>query len=172
MLCVLAASAVSYENYYKGTPQRGVIYTTSSVDATTIGTGGGIASAPVATMGSTSMYSGRGVDSNVSQITGMRTTAPYIIGGVTALKEEGEGGSRGPSVVEHGGHIWVWHEELGEYVCSKCGAEEEDYRDYDGPCVPLEFDWKVWAFLAGMAIAYMVYKTRESHRTETSVMRT
>ena len=73
-------------------------------------------------------------------------------------------------------HWWVYDNTTGTWRCAKCGevisAEKYEDEDFDWCTVPLEFDWKVMAFMAVFAAGYMAYKKRTSHRTVTSTMRT
>ena len=167
MLCVLAASAVSYGTFYKGTPQYGVIYTTSSAEATTIGTGEGMY--PFASYGG-------GNNTLRKNNGGIHTSAEFVQGGVTTLPArtslKGTKGITPPGSPPDCGCDWQWVPEQAAFVCTKCKAvyTEDDYYDGkaphgggDCPChVPIGDGWPVWLFMIAMAMAYMVFKNGKS----------
>lgn len=163
---MLAAYAVSYGTTYKGSGYSGRLYTTSSVRATSAGSGGVVASAPMAAMGSTSAYG--------SKTTLMQATKAASVGGVITrptpivLSVIPEGNPPGCDC------NWVDNGVDG-YYCPDCGAylSYDDY--YNGilphggnvcPC-PIGEGWQVWLFMAAMAFVYAAIKKRHSHQTET-----
>ena len=128
-----------------------------------------MASAPIATMGSTSLSSTRGITSGGTQIAGIRTTIGL---GGTPLKGTGPDLPTDP--------WWGCNcvDENGDGKCDICGCDltivpEGGSCGCDPYCrCPIEDGWPVWMFMIAMAMVYMVYKKREKHRTKTSVMRT
>lgn len=174
---MLAASAVSYGTYYKGTPQYGVVYTTSSAEATNIGSGGAMTFSPI---GSTSLSGNRGILTSASDIYGGVTTYDMSTGGRNhvPIKAGKYPPSSNPNYNKWCHYVWIDNpdDEVygGYWICTECGMELED----GGKCteehhyVPLADGREVWLFMIAMAVGYGVYKTREKHHTETSVMRT
>ena len=189
MLCALTASAVSYATPYMGSG-RGFIHTTSSAHVHSIGNGGGgMASAPVASMSS---VSGRGITTSAvastrvsysSGITsaprvrsGIYTSASAIHGGVTT-EETGHHHGGGvktstppppspgtPGYCEHCHYIWVEDpdDEVhgGYWVCSECGKEIGECECDDCQCVPIDEEWHVWLFVSLIAALYALIKVK------------
>lgn len=177
MLCALCVSAVNYGSIYKGAGRGGAIYSSSSMRVHSVGAGGGIAQAPVASMNSTSSMGGRGISYGgtvtvAPHVHGISTSASSIRGGVTTSSV---GPRKAPEIP--GGACphcqWVWVDDLhgpgkGGYVCSVCGCEALDGCDCD-PChcdVPLDFNWAVSLFMAFLACAYALYKVRARKSSE------
>lgn len=163
---MLAASAVSYGTYYKGTPQYGVVYTTSSAEATTISTGEGMY--PFTSYG--------GVNSALRQNNGViQTSAVFVQGGVTTLPARTSlKGTREvtppPFSPPSCDCDWQWDGE--KFVCTKCSATyslsdylngKQPHGGGECPChVPIGDGWPVWLFMIAMAVGYGVYKTRKT----------
>ncbi len=199
LLCVQCVSAypvhvsasMNYSSTYKGTGHVGHVHTTSSAHVHSIGTTGGLAQAPAASMSSTSSYAGRGISysggASVSmpQVSGIRTSASSIRGGVTTY----DGGRRyvpgrrnagkdtppsagTPGYCDGCNYIWIVDEERpdgGYWACSECGCELEDGCEC-GDChcnVPLECGWEVMLFLACMG-GYHVYSSKRRKKKETA----
>ena len=165
---------------------RGFIHTTSSARVHSIGNGGGgLASAPVATMGS---VNGRGVSSStVASIScaygiastprvrsGIYTAASAISGGVTTEETGHHHGSvRRGGTPEHPGEpedpCPHCVDEDGDGICDICDEEMESCSCEECHC-PLDEEWHVWLFVSLIAAIYALCKRRASHRTVMSVM--
>jgi len=174
---------MTYSSTYKGAGRNGHIHTTSSARVVSIGTSG-MAQMPAVSMSSTSSIRQSVGNSGVAsvampQVQGIRTSASNISGGVTTVDTHGHvcpNIRRGPGDPDGKGHNWVNNGD-GTYTCTICGLtiSEDDYLDGNfPPCnpTPIEDGPKVWLFMAALAAAYTLYKKRDSHPTETSVMRT
>ena len=155
---------------------RGFIHTTSSARVHSIGNGGGgLASAPVATMGS---VNGRGVSSSTVASTGgayasvavssprvhsgIYTSASAISGGVTTY----DSGHHHPGHIRRAGEDHPEGEECehcvdedDDGVCDVCG-EDMDSCTCD-PChCPLDEEWHVWLFVSLIAALYALIKVK------------
>lgn len=160
------------------------IHMTSSVHSIG-GGGGGMASAPVATMGSVS--STRGISSNVACGTGgasistmatitrvsgsIHTSASSINGGVTTYDNSGTSYSPGRGIRRTPGHEGDADEddcpgcvdEDDDGVCDVCGHALDDCdceEEHDYCRCPVELDWSALMFLSVMALGYVFTKTR------------
>ena len=188
MLCALTASAVSYATPYMGSG-RGFIHTTSSARVHSIGNGGGgLASAPVATMSSvnshrstssstvvsTGVSCASGVVSSTHVHSGIYTTASAISGGVTTedtghhhghVRKDPTPPSPGdPGYCEHCHYVWDPDANAGDggWVCSVCGRELEEGCNCTDEChcVPLDEEWHVWLFVSLIAALYALIKVK------------
>ena len=196
ILCAVSAGAVKYGTLYRD-PRRGFIYTISSSHNSAASAG--LAPAPVATMGSVSRGAGlsrsRGVSSTMGSISvampvavapmsGIRTAAATVSGGVTTYEAENENSysptasykSRGirKSTDWHGkpeglpdcGCNWVQIDEE-RWQCTECGAVWNEFNNLiETPCacgtgtcncsVPLDLNWGAMVFLMLLAVGYGV----------------
>lgn len=178
MLCALTASAVSYATPYMGSG-KGFIHTTSSARVHSIGNGGGgLASAPVATMGS---VNGRGVSSSTVASTGgayasVAVSSPRVHSGIYTSASAISGGVTTEDTGHHHPHGGVrtetpWHpgdpgnpcpnciDEDGDEICDICG--EETYECTCDPChCPLDEEWHVWLFVSLIVALYALIKVK------------
>ena len=174
------SASMNYTSTYKGSGRSGMVYS-APVRSTAMGNSV-IAQAPVAAMGSTGISMGRGIASTsemtaAPQVRGIYTAASNIVGGVTTAEtySPAQAPSKRRNSVEGGPGVpggtctechWVWHPELGCYVCDICGSNSLDGCDHEyeeGYCwCPLDFNWAVMLFFTLLAGAYAVYKKRTS----------
>ena len=179
--------AVSFASPYKG-PGRGFIYTISSSHSTA--SSAGLAPAPVAAMGSVSRGAGlsrsRGVSSTMGSIgvampvavapmSGIRTAAATVSGGVTTYDKAPKKPRGGVRNVTHPGNPDDGECPTCEYgedgFCIHCGHSIYLDLNDDGSCAghcgddgceggccctPLELNWGAMVFLALLAGGYGV----------------
>ena len=172
---MVATHAVSYGTMYKGAGRHGYVYSsgrhnhvaTASVGAT---------HAPVATMGSTSIYRGSvsgSASETMMSVHTLTTAASAVYGGVTTMDTYSPGGPRkvGGSGVPPGACTecnWV-EDGDGGYVCSVCGAKLDNGCDCGGYCgCPIDLDSAALLFMALMAAVYtlLVVRGRAARATE------
>lgn len=144
-----------------------------------------MAQAPIASMSSTGSVGGRGISyggttAAIPQVSGLYTSASSICGGVTTTETYAAMGAHGPRKSVEGGPgvpdgsctecHWVWHPELGYYVCEVCGSTSLDGCDHmyeEGYCwCPLDFNGTIALFMTLLACAYALYKVRVRKSSE------
>ena len=160
-------SAVSYSSPYKGSGHAGYVCATAHSHTASLG----MTQAPVASMGSTSAYIGRGVSATMAvstpAVTGFTTAASAVRGGMMASatyarmgvvkREPGHNGEPGEDDCPY------CHDDNGDGVCDRCGCDMEDCtcEEESGYCwCPIDCDWKVWLFMAAIAAAYAASKRK------------
>lgn len=184
------SSAMNYSSTYRGAGRNGYVYTTTRMHGSS--TSMGMAQAPTASMGTTSAY-GSTIESYGSTFTsrregsvrGIRTSAEYIRGGVTAGATYGwvsnprrspEHPDWPPGIPECG---CDWHDSGdGIWTCPICGCEWNKYDDGGDHChcveesgycwCPIGDGWQVMLFLGIMAAVYAMYKKHNAHCEELS----
>ena len=160
-------SAVRYASPYSGAGRAGYVYTTSTAHSHSASLG--MAQSPVASMGSTSAYIGRGVSTTMAvstpAVTGFTTAASAIRGGVMASATYARMGvvKREPGHPPAPDECPYCHDDNGDGVCDRCGCAMDDCtcEDESGYCwCPIDGDWKVWLFMAAIAAAYAASKRK------------
>ncbi|MBQ9297396.1 MAG: hypothetical protein IJ204_09420 [Paludibacteraceae bacterium] len=154
------------------------IATTSSASVNVTGCNAHVQSGALAM--NTASPSSRGtLNNSVPVVSGFRTVASNVSGGVLAAETpqraavQGRRKAKTPDDPDAcSGCDWVWVDDLygagrGGYVCSKCGEElkncEGDCGECGGEChckAPLGMDEAVMLFFVAMAAAYGAYKKR------------
>lgn len=176
LLNVLCASAspvrvcatMNYSSTYKGAGHYGYVHSTSHThNAST-----GLASAPVASMGSVGRSMGTmpafattAVVQTAAMSSGIYTSASAVRGGVTTYDVGQMTGPRRTGGNPGGGmHNWEDNGD-GTFTCTICGEtiSEDDFYDENYPplCTPIGDGWPVWLFMTALAMAYTIYKASQ-----------
>ena len=176
LLCACASYAVSYAKPYRGNYSSGLRYTTSSVYRSS-----GFASAPVATMGSTSSYKTAAPAMSgvvtVQPVRGIYTAASQVRGGVTTGTTYGRmnGPRRTPGHPDDADECPYCHDDdlpgdPGYGYCDACGCPMDGCdcaTDPYGPgyCwCPIGDGWQVWLFMAMLAAGYGCFVIRRREK--------
>lgn len=166
-LCVSAnpihvSASMNYTSTYKGSGRSRMVYS-APVRSTAMGNSV-MAQAPVAAMGSTSIFMSRGIASTSEMATtppvrGIYTAASNIVGGVTSAETYASFGAPRKSPV-HPEECPHCIDEDDDGCCDRCGM---DIYECDEDCwCPLDFNWAAALFMTALAVAYGVYKKRTS----------
>ena len=172
---------MSYASAYKGAGRNGYIHTTSSARSHTVSSG--LAQAPIASMTSTGSSIHRGIAYNsassvaASSVQGIRTSASHVSGGMTSGetyahisltgRRKALGDPDNPPAPGDEGYCpgctgcYVWDATAGDWYCPECDCYLMDGCECGEHChcnVPIGDGKEVWLFLAGLAVAYTVYK--------------
>lgn len=179
------SASMNYSSTYKGNGRANYGYSARPMHTSM--SSAGLVQAPSISMGSTTSSFNRGIAcgnemmTSAPQARGIYTSASNVTGGVTA--EETYSPAQAPSKrrnsVEGGPGVpegtctechWVWHPELGYYVCDICGSNSLDGCDHEyeeGYCwCPLDFNGAVALFMALLACAYAFNKVRVKKSNE------
>ena len=163
LLCAITASAVSYASPYKGAGSNGYIRPSSSyVHHASVG----LAQTPVASMSSTSrgMATTAMVSSN-QQVSGFRTSASSIQGGVTTQGKH-KSSARKSTPLPPGACPncpWEYDPATDTWYCPYCDCDPYDECDHE--CVPISFGKDVWLLMVALVGVYSLYKIRKKKGT-------